>query len=128
MAPLFLVSGFSTGAAFLLSMPISKEEQHLLGRLDIAAIVLELVLIGIFFLGLVNGGTGQRAAAELFLGGRFTATFWSLVVIAGLIVPLILEVREIKWNLKPTLLAPLLLMVGGLSLRWILVAAGQTGV
>jgi len=125
LAPLFLVSGISTGAAFLMALPISRKEHHLIGRVDIAAIVFELSLIGVLFIGMITGSAEKRAAAGLFLGGEFTALFWSLVVIAGLAVPLALEVREIRRHLKPSLIAPLLLLVGGLSLRWILVLAGQ---
>jgi formate-dependent nitrite reductase membrane component NrfD len=61
----------------------------------------------------------------LFLGGSFTALFWSLVIIAGLVVPALLETLEFRWGLKSSIVAPLLLLVGGLSLRWILVLAGQ---
>jgi formate-dependent nitrite reductase membrane component NrfD len=60
-----------------------------------------------------------------FLGGPYTATFWSLVVIAGLLVPLLLETVEALRRLRPTVLASVLVLVGGLSLRWILVVAGQ---
>jgi len=58
-------------------------------------------------------------------GGQYTATFWSLVVIAGLLVPLLLESLEARRQLRHTAIAPVLLLVGGLSLRWILVLAGQ---
>ena len=47
------------------------------------------------------------------------------MVIAGLAVPFLIEAIESIRGVRPTLAAPLLLLVGGLSLRWILVAAGQ---
>lgn len=126
MGPLFLVSGVSTGAAFIMLLPISQPERESLRRWDMAAIALELVLLLLFLLDLGAGGGSQGLqAAGLFLGGPYTAVFWSLVVIGGLLVPLILEVLESSRERLPTSLAPVLLLVGGLALRFILVAAGQ---
>jgi protein NrfD len=125
LAPLFLVSGVSTGAAFLLALPLRHAEHHLIGRLDIAAVVVELLLIALFFLGMISGDETERHAAALFITGPYAATFWTIVVIAGLAVPLLLESLEIKRGLPATRLAPILLLIGGFSLRWILVSAGQ---
>jgi formate-dependent nitrite reductase membrane component NrfD len=126
LGPLFLVSGLSTGAALFMLFPINKKEHRLVRNLDIAAIGLELVLLSLFFVDLMNG-SGQlgRQAAALFLGGSYTAVFWSLVVIAGLVVPLFLEVYESRHHVRAALVAPILLLIGGFALRWILVAAGQ---
>jgi len=82
-------------------------------------------LIGVFFLGLETSGAASQAAAELFLGGEFTATFWSLVVVAGLSMPFAIEMIETRRALRPTAWAPILLLFGGLALRVILVSAGQ---
>jgi protein NrfD len=125
LGPLFLVSGVSTGAAMMMIFPLSHDEHQLLRRWDIGAIVLELALLGLFLLGLATGGGASQEAARLFLGGRFTAAFWALVVIAGLTVPLLIEAFEGQRALRPTMVAPALLLLGGLSLRWILVLAGQ---
>jgi len=125
LGPLFLVSGLSTGAAFALLFRVGHEEHDLLRRWDIAAIVVELALIALFFIDLTTGGASGRAAASMFLGGSWTAVFWAIVVIAGLLVPLALEVFEGSRRLAPTLVAPAMLLVGGFALRWILVAAGQ---
>jgi len=46
-------------------------------------------------------------------------------VVAGLGVPSLLEVFERRLRLRPTLVAPALVLLGGLALRWILVVAGQ---
>jgi formate-dependent nitrite reductase membrane component NrfD len=125
LGPLFLVSGVSTGAALLLLFPISDEERHLVGRWDRVAIVLEIAVMVLFLVGLVTGGADGRAAAGLLLGGPFTAPFWALVVIAGLAVPLLLGALEEGLRLPMTRAAPLLVLAGGLALRWIMVAAGQ---
>jgi formate-dependent nitrite reductase membrane component NrfD len=129
LGPLFLVSGVSTGAAFMMLFRLAHDEHATLRRWDVAAIGLEIVLLGMFFVELAaNGGQKGRAAAALFFGGGYTAVFWALVVITGLLTPLVLEVAEAKKGLRPALLAPALLLVGGLSLRWILVIAGQASI
>jgi protein NrfD len=126
LGPLFLVSGLSTGAAFMMLFRIGHEEHAALVRWDLLAIALEAVLLGFFFVNLFsNGGQQGRDAAALFFGGPFTAVFWSLVVITGIAVPLALELFELKREVLPTLLAPFLLLVGGLAMRWIFVVAGQ---
>jgi protein NrfD len=127
LGPLFLVSGFSTGAALMMLFPLDHAEHALLRRWDLGAIGVELGLLVLFLLGLATGGAGSQDAARLFLGGRFTSAFFALVVVAGLLVPFTLEVAEGRLKRHPTLVAPALLLVGGLSLRWILVLAGQAG-
>jgi protein NrfD len=126
LGPLFLVSGVSTGAALSMLLPVTEREHRLLRRWDAAAIGVELVLLGLFLAGLATGGQGAREAAELFLGGQYTASFWSLVVLGGLVIPLLIETLEALRGTPHTFAAPMLLLAGGFSLRWILVAAGQT--
>ncbi len=126
LVPLFLVSGVSAGAALALLGPLTPAEHSLTRRWDLAAIGLELALLSLYLLALASGAdrAGQGAAA-LFLGGRFTAPFWALVVVTGLVVPFALEALEHREGRRPTLVAPALVLLGGLSLRWILVLAGQ---
>jgi formate-dependent nitrite reductase membrane component NrfD len=125
LGPLFLVSGLSTGAALLLLFPISSEERHFLVRWDLLAIGLELVVLLLFLAGLATSGADGKQALDLLLGGRFTAPFWTLVVIGGLAAPVLLETLEARFHYRVTAVAPLLVLAGGLALRWILVAAGQ---
>ncbi len=126
LAPLFLSSGLSAGAALLMLLPIRDGEHSFLRRGDIFIIFIELVLLFLYISGLVTGGgeSGQKAAG-LILGGSYTAPFWSLVVFMGLMIPLFMEVLEGRKSLKPNLVAPSLLLLGGLALRWIMVSAGQ---
>lgn len=125
MGPLFMVSGISTGAALILLARPDEEEQHIITRWDAAAIVVELALLTVMLLSFASGGTAQRAAAQPLLGGDYTPQFWALVVCAGLIAPLILELVEMRRHARPTFAAPALVLVGGFALRAILVAAGQ---
>jgi formate-dependent nitrite reductase membrane component NrfD len=125
LGPLFLVSGLSTGAAFLLLFRLTGDERHFLVRWDLLAIGLELLLLALFLVGLGTSGAGGKEAAGLLLGGPFTAPFWTLVVIGGLLAPVLLETLETRFRYRVTAVAPLLVLAGGLALRWILVAAGQ---
>ncbi|GMV42455.1 MAG: hypothetical protein AMXMBFR64_41710 [Myxococcales bacterium] len=125
LGPLFLVSGLSTGAAFMMLFPLRHDEHGALRRWDMLAISAELALLVLFLIGLGTSGARGQEALSLFLGGPYTATLWSLVVVAGLLVPFALEHLESRRALRPTVAAPLLLLTGGLALRVILVASGQ---
>ena len=125
LAPLFLASGVSAGAAIAMLLPISEADRDSFRRWDLIAMAAEVVVLAFFFLDLISaGGARGRAAASLFLGGPYTAVFWSLVVIAGLALPGVLEVFEARRRIH-VVLAPALVLIGGLSLRWIFVLAGQ---
>jgi protein NrfD len=126
LGPLFLVSGFSTAAALAMLLPVTGGEHATVRRWDIAAVGVELALLALFFIHLAANGSRGREAAALFFGGSYTALFWSLVVIAGLALPLAIELLETRRGLRPTWAAPLLLLAGGFALRWIFVAAGQS--
>jgi protein NrfD len=128
LGPLFLVSGISTGVALVMLFPITHDERLMLRGWDMAAIATEGVLLALFFIGLVTGGERGRAAAALFFGGSYTATFWSIVVIGGLALPLLLEILESRRRVAVTIIAPTLLLIGGFALRWIVVAAGQAAI
>jgi protein NrfD len=125
LGPLFLGSGISTGAAFLLLQKLDETERKFLVRWDALAIGAELGVIVLMLVGWATSGAAGRFAAHLFLGGPYTAVFWSLVVVMGLLVPLAMEAIETKRHLKFVAIIPVLILSGGLALRWILLAAGQ---
>jgi len=125
LGPLFLVSGVSTGAAYLLLHPLEHTERRTLARWDLSLIGVELVLIGLWLAGLMSGGAAARAAAGTLLGGPYTAAFWTLVVAMGLVTPLAAEWIELRRGEVPGRFAAGLVLVGGLALRWIVVYAGQ---
>ena len=125
LGPLFLASGLSTGAALLLLLPLGEGERKTLVRWDAAAIVGELVLIALMLLGWATSGDAGKWAAAQFLGGPYTAVFFSCVVVLGLLVPLAMEAIEAKRHLPFAAILPVLILSGGLALRWILLSAGQ---
>jgi formate-dependent nitrite reductase membrane component NrfD len=125
LGPLFLASGISTGAALLLLLPLDESERKTLVSWDAVAIVAELVLIALMLLGFATSGEVGQWAASQFLGGPYTAVFFSCVVVLGLLVPLLMEFAEAKRHLPFAVMLPVLILTGGLALRWILLTAGQ---
>lgn len=125
LGPLFLASGLSTGAALLLLLPLDGADRKTLVRWDAAAIVGELVLIALMLLGWATSGDAAKWAAAQFLGGPYTAVFFSCVVVLGLLVPLAMEAIEAKRRLPFAAILPVLILSGGLALRWVLLSAGQ---
>jgi formate-dependent nitrite reductase membrane component NrfD len=126
LAPLFLVSGVSTAAALMMLFPVSPGEHVALRRWDILAIGVEIIVLALLFIGFAGAGAAGQKALSLFFGGDFTVAFWSLVVVSGLVIPATLEILETRRNLRPTALAPVLALGGGLALRFIVVVAGQS--
>ncbi len=125
LGPLFLVSGMSTGLAAIMWMSKSHEERTILSKIDIALIGIELFLIIHLFMGFLAASEVQIEAAQLFLGGEFTVTFWVFVVILGLIIPAFLETLELFGFRIPIWIPSLLILVGGLIFRFVMVEAGQ---
>lgn len=124
---LFLTSGISAGAALLMfSRPDPKVFRELL-LWDMGALVFEAFLLALFLLTKGAGHAVDKASAMLLLSGPYTGAFFALVVLGGIAVPLIMEWAEFKHRaVRVALLAPVLVLIGGLALRAILVAAGQT--
>ena len=125
LAPLFLASGLSAGCAFALLMrPTGPEERSLL-RWDTGLLAAELLILLLLLLTLLAGPLARQEAARLLLSGPFAGTFWVLVVALGILLPLWLEAREIARKPAPAWLAPVLVLAGGLALRFLIVCAGQ---
>jgi protein NrfD len=125
LGPLFLVSGMSTGAATIMLLSKDHKERKLMGKIDILLIVIELFFITHLLMGFKAGSEVQINAANLFLGGSFTAPFFGLVVILGLLFPLVLEIMELKGIKVPIVVPAVLILLGGLIFRFIMVEAGQ---
>ncbi|MFH1438157.1 MAG: NrfD/PsrC family molybdoenzyme membrane anchor subunit [Pseudomonadota bacterium] len=125
LGPLFLASGMSSGAAFLMLLKQSKKVSRDLLKWDIAVLAVELVLIALFLVERFSGDLLARESALLLVTGPFAGSFFGLVVLAGIIVPLIMEIGELSEKMRGTIAAPLLVLAGSFSFRFILVMAGQ---
>jgi protein NrfD len=125
LGPLFLVSGMSTGAASIILLSRSHEEKKIIGRLDLLLIVIELFFITHMIMGFLAGSEVQINAANLFLGGQFTVSFFVFVIVLGLLFPASLEVLELLGYKVPIVIPAILILLGGLIFRFIMVEAGQ---
>jgi protein NrfD len=125
LGPLFLTSGLSAAAAFGHLVARRADERELLAKTDNVFLVAELVLVGLFLIGLLSASQAHVDAARLVLGGPFTAVFWVLVVGLGIVVPLIIQVLATSHRIVHTPLGPIFVLLGGLVLRFVMVAAGQ---
>jgi formate-dependent nitrite reductase membrane component NrfD len=125
LGPLFLVSGMSTGVAVILLLSKDHEERKIMSRVDILLIIIELFFITHLLMGFRAGSEVQINAANLFLGGSFTAPFFTFVVILGLIFPAALEVMELRGYKIPIVIPAVLILLGGLIFRFLIVEAGQ---
>ena len=125
LGPLFLVSGMSTAAASIILMSKDHKERKIMGRIDILLIIIELFFIVHLLMGFLAGSEVQIDAANLFLGGKFTAPFFTFVVLLGLIFPAALEILELKGYKLPVIIPAILVLIGGLIFRFLIVEAGQ---
>lgn len=125
LGPLFLASGLSAGAAVIMLMSKNHKERTVFSKIDIGIIAVEMFLIVHMFMGFLASTQVQQDAAELFLGGPWTAHFWIFVVVLGMIVPVFLEVLELRKYKIPVVIPATLVLLGSLMLRFIIAFAGQ---
>jgi formate-dependent nitrite reductase membrane component NrfD len=125
LGPLFLTSGLSSAAALVHMVARDPDERVLLAKADNTFLGLELVLIALFFIGLFTATRVHMEAAALFFGGPYTALFWVLVVGLGIVVPLLVQALAVRHRVVHTPVAPVLVIAGGLLLRFVIVYAGQ---
>jgi len=125
LGPLFLLSGLSSAAAFVHLVARNVHERVLLARADNLFLAAELVAILLFLIGLATSTDVHKQAAALLLGGSYTAAFWVGVVGLGIVVPLVVQSLAVRRRIRHTPVAPLLVIAGGLALRFVIVYAGQ---
>lgn len=142
LAQLFLFSAFSTGTAALIVLTSFTREHALTGgrdakllyTLDILLICLEILIIVPFILHAYLATSSIQHSLRLILGGPYTVLFWIGVVGLGLLVPLALEAYEIypllfkrqaHHSRALEVASGLLVLAGGLLLRYVFVFGGQ---
>jgi len=153
LGPLFLFSGLSAGAALVhlattllpgrpapqglaagalaaLWQPMGPKAppRHAAAKLvraDLAFLAIELLLIGLLLANLYTSTASHAAAAALIASGPYALAFWGGVVALGIVVPLALQGLELGHRIPHTVLPALLVLMGGFTLRWVMVQAGQ---
>jgi len=122
---LFVISGLSSAAAFAHMIARDPYERVLLAKADNGFLIFELFVFALFFIGLVSTSEVHLRAAELLLSGAFAPTFWVFVIGLGIVIPLIVQLMAVNGTIAHTPVAPILVMGGGLALRFVIVSAGQ---
>jgi formate-dependent nitrite reductase membrane component NrfD len=125
LGPLFLFSGLSAAAAFAHWTSPDQPEREYLAKIDNQFLASELAMIFLFLIGLATSTEAHLQAAQLFLGGPYTAVFWVGVVGLGIVLPLVIQSVAVTRRGPHTPLAPILVLLGGLALRFVIVSAGQ---
>ena len=125
LGPLFLFSGLSAAAAFAHWASPDQPEREYLAKIDNQFLASELAMVFLFLIGLTTSTEAHLQAARLFLGGPYTAVFWVGVVGIGIVLPLIIQSLAVTHRVPHTPLAPVLVLLGGLALRFVIVSAGQ---
>lgn len=122
---LFLVSGLSTASAFVHMIAKDREESRLLARADNLFILFEIVILGLFIINLLSSTQVHINAAKILLSGEYAPSFWIFVVGLGLLIPLLIQSLAVSHRIKHNPLAPILVIFGGLILRFVIVNAGM---
>ena len=133
---LFLTSGFSSGVAtnILVGLLCFK---HLLNEdnvkyllvMDLRAVLFEIPLIAILFLGLYfEGGASAVAAKQALSTGQYALIFWIGVVGIGLLTPITIALTALKnhaYRVGYIIANSLVVICGVVMLRYYIVYAGQ---
>ena len=122
---LFLTSGLSGAAAFIHMIAKDKYERVLLAKGDNIFLSIELLVIIMMLISLVSTSEVHMNAAMLLINGKYAVSFWVLVVGLGIVIPLIIQLLAVNHKIKHTPIAPIMVIAGGLALRFIIVGAGQ---
>lgn len=122
---LFLTSGLSGAAAFVHMIAKDVYERELLAKADNIFLIFELFIFAMMFVGLFTSSQAHVNAAMLLINGPYAAFFWVFVIGMGIVIPLIIQLMAVNHKIKHTPIAPILVLIGGLLLRFVIVAAGQ---
>ncbi len=133
---LFAASALSTGVAGLAlvarwrSGAEMSETLARLDRADVRLILFETALLALFLAWLRwLAGPSAARSVEVLVSGPLALPFWLGVVGAGLLAPLLLHVGRERGRAASAVAwaSPLLVLVGGLALRYAVVVGGQAG-
>jgi protein NrfD len=122
---LFLSSGLSGAAALVHLISKDKYERELLAKGDNIFLSFELLVIVMLLVSLLSTSAVHMNAAMLLINGKFAVGFWVFVVGLGIVIPLIVQLLAVGHKIKHTPVAPIMVIAGGLVLRFIIVGAGQ---
>jgi formate-dependent nitrite reductase membrane component NrfD len=152
---LFTVSAISTGLSAIILVqrfmfrkpgavrgavrredPAFRVSEYYLVSMKVLLIIVELVVIGLFFMfAHMTINSANFAVQVLLPGGELATTFWVGVILVGLLMPAFIEGfyllrtavlgHEFEWPYVINVSAPIAILYGGLMLRYVIVVGGQ---
>lgn len=122
---LFLVSGLSAAAAFVHMVARNPVERVMLAKADNGFLTIELFILGLFVTWMLSATQVHMEAVGLILGGPYTAVFWVVVVLMGIVIPLFYQSLAVNHKVPHCPMMPVLVILGGVALRFVIVQAGQ---
>lgn len=150
LALLFLVSSLSTGVAAILLVrallhrsAVNEEGErqfnysgYLLTASDVMLIGFELAVVFLFLMfAYLTVGDVRYAVSDALFGGDLAMLFWLGFVLIGLVLPVLIELyfvipkllyqKEYSAPRGVEILVPIVILVGGFVLRYVVVVAGQ---
>lgn len=131
---LFLASALSTGIAISVDLvdALLNHDSHdhiqSLPAIHIVVILLEALFIFLMIsLSTNRGGAAAQSAANV-ISGPYNLLFWVFIIIPGIILPLVLQILIVTGvktiNKSVYLASAILVLMAGLFLRYVVVAAG----
>ncbi len=135
LGALFLAVGASTGGAAI-ALILSglggrtREAVARVMRVTAFALILQAVFLALFLVAVkLSGSAGISAALTQLVAGPYSLTFWLGAVVIGIVAPLMLQFGGLITKAVPavTVLASLLVLIGGFLIKYVLIAAGQAG-
>jgi len=108
------------------------KELHVLTKVDAALIIVECLIILIMMVMGTRSSVSVSMAFGSLLYGEYAWMFWLMIVGLGLLLPLSLELVDlkdkipVKWALPVTISSSFLVLFGGFFVRYIITYAGQT--
>jgi formate-dependent nitrite reductase membrane component NrfD len=135
LGALFLAVGASTGMAaiaLILSLrgpEVSSSLAKVRRAYTIAVAIQALTLIAVF-MAVARGPAWSAGRSAMLTSGSYSLAFWVGAVVIGLLVPLILEVRDgffqgYRRGQGMVAVASLLILVGGFLTKYLIFAVGQ---
>jgi formate-dependent nitrite reductase membrane component NrfD len=150
LALLFFVSALSTGVAVIIlaralfgkagadleSKRQFRQGAYLLAAGDTMLIGFEVLVVFLFLMfAYLTIGNVKDAVSVIMAGGSLATLFWYGVVVVGLLIPVLVELKYVIPKLLHhqdyaaprgvEILVPVTVLVGGFLLRYVVVVAGQ---
>ena len=132
LGALFLSVGASTAAATIALVLLvigqrARQEIAAVRTMTVIALAIQLVSVVIFLASVqISGRPASVAALQILTAGRFATLFWGGAIVAGLILPLLLGLLDLRRrSVALTALTSVLVLAGGFVVKYVIMAAGQ---